>query len=299
MPAADPEFPSPGVMRACWELTKPRLSFLTVITALVGYLLGAESVSGWAFLSVFLGTSGAAGGAAALNQWAERRADAHMLRTRHRPLPSGRLQPAIAAVFGLGLTGAGAAVLAWGTTPLAAGLALLTVAFYMVIYTPLKRLTVWNTEVGAIPGALPPLIGWAAARGSLDPAGWVLFAILFCWQMPHFMAIAWLYREDSGRGGFVMAGLHPDGGRHLSRQTLIFTAGLLLASAGPLLIGAAGWLYAPFALAAGLGIGMRALSLARAPESARDAPARALFLASLAYLPTVLFAWVADHFLLG
>lgn len=298
MSAPEPIFSSSALVHACWELTKPRLSFLSVLTALVGYLLGTRGPEWVPLLAVLVGTSFAAGGAAALNQWAERHADARMHRTRLRPLPTGRVQPRVAALFGLGLTFGGSAILALGTHPLAGGLALLTVALYLLVYTPLKRLTVWNSEVGAVPGALPPLIGWAAARGQLDPAAWVLFAILFCWQLPHFMSIAWLYRADYARGGFVMAGSHPDGGRHLVRQAVVFTAGLILASLAPLLIGAASWLYAPVAVGAGAWIARRALALARTSEAGRDAPARALFMASLVYLPLVMFAWVADHFLL-
>jgi len=297
--SASPGLNSPAsrqLLRACWELTKPRLSFLSVLTALVGYLLAGAKPAFWPLLAVFLGTSGAAGGAAALNQWAERRADAAMHRTRSRPLPTGQIAPGKALLFGLLLTGAGALLLGLGTFPLAGWLALLTVALYLLVYTPLKRLTVWNTEVGALPGALPPLLGWAAARGTIDPGGWVLFAILFCWQMPHFMAIAWLYRQDYARAGFVMAGSRPDGGRHLTRQSSIFTYLLILATLSPLFLGLASWIYAPVALGASTWIGLRAWTFARALEPDRDAPARALFLASLGFLPLVMLAWVLDHF---
>lgn len=267
-----------------------------MLTALVGYLLAGAKPALWPMLAVFFGTSGAAGGAATLNQWAERRADATMHRTRDRPLPTGQISPGHALIFGLLLTGAGSLLLGLGTHPLAGWLALATVALYLLVYTPLKRLTVWNTEVGALPGALPPLLGWAAARGTIDPGGWALFAILFCWQMPHFMAIAWLYRQDYARAGFVMAGAHPDGGRHLTRQTLIFTYLLIIATFSPLLLGLASWIYAPVAILSCAWIGLRAWNFARAAEAARDAPAKALFLASLGFLPLVMLAWVLDHF---
>ena len=187
-----------------YELTKPRLSFLSVLTAIVGYLSANPTRDLSVLLSLLFGTSLAAGGAAVLNQWMERDADAKMVRTRERAIAAGRVQPLHAFIYGSILSALGCFLLFIGANALAGTLTAVTVVTYILLYTPLKRLTTWNTLVGAIPGALPPLIGWAAATGKIDLLGWVLFAILFLWQMPHFFAIAWTYRKDYAQGGFVM-----------------------------------------------------------------------------------------------
>ncbi len=187
-----------------YELTKPRLSFMSVVTAVAGYL-SADPIRDFSVLfSLLVGTSLAAGGAAVLNQWLEREADAKMVRTKDRAIPAGRITPIHAFIYGMGLSILGCWLLYKGANLLACTLTAATIASYVLLYTPLKRFTTWNTLVGAIPGALPPLIGWAAAEGRISTLGWILFAILFLWQMPHFFAIAWTHRKDYAQGGFVM-----------------------------------------------------------------------------------------------
>lgn len=203
--------------RARWadygELTKPRLSMMSVITVLAGYLAADPERQPFTLFCLLLGTALAAGGAAALNEWMEREEDARMVRTARRPLPAGHLTPTAALVFGLLLCGAGLGLVALGTTWLPACLTLITVAAYLGLYTPLKKLTVWNTEIGAIPGALPPLIGWSAATGSVSGLGWTLFALLYAWQMAHFSAISWICRDDYRRGGFRLRSLQDPNGQ--------------------------------------------------------------------------------------
>ena len=187
------------------ELTKPRITFLVLVTAAVGYALGVgNSFHPGVFLSLLVGTALVSGGASALNQWMERDADALMARTASRPLPSGRLSPADALAFGLSISVVGLALLAGAVNGLTALLAAVTLATYVLAYTPLKRVTSLCTLVGAVPGAIPPMMGWAAARGTLSREAWALFAVLFLWQLPHFLSIAWIYREDYARAGFPM-----------------------------------------------------------------------------------------------
>ena len=186
------------------ELTKPRITSLVLVTAAVGYAVGGGgALSAVNFLLFMVGTALLCGGASALNQYLERDADARMTRTSRRPLPAGRITPSDALAFGLAISAVGLVVLA-GVNLLTLALGAASLLSYVLAYTPLKRVTSLCTIVGAVPGALPPLMGWAAARGSLGPAGWGLFAILFLWQLPHFLAIGWLYREDYARGGFPM-----------------------------------------------------------------------------------------------
>ena len=279
-----------------YELTKPRLSFLSVVTAVVGYLAADPARDLSVLVCLLAGTSLAAGGAAVLNQWLEREADARMARTRDRPVAAGRVAPDVALFYGLVLSLGGCAILLAGTHPLAGALAAGTVASYVLLYTPLKRWTTWNTLVGAVPGALPPLIGWAAAEGAVSPLGWSLFLILFLWQMPHFFAIAWTHRRDYRQAGFVMlSGSDPSGAR-VARQALLFTAGLVAATFLPVLLGQATWAYGLVAGVTGAYLLRPAVRFVRA--SKRDAPARRLFLASIAYLPAVLVALVLDLWLL-
>ena len=196
---------TPGRFADFCELVKARLTALVVVTTLAGFYMGWSGAMDWRRLfNALFGTWLVASGSAALNELLERRTDAAMHRTRDRPLPSGRMSPDAALLIGFGLVVGGLAYLALLVNLLAATLAAVTMATYLFAYTPLKRRTPLNTLVGAIPGALPPVIGWAAATGTLDKGAWTLFAILFCWQMPHFLAIAWLYREDYARAGFVM-----------------------------------------------------------------------------------------------
>jgi protoheme IX farnesyltransferase len=275
------------------ELTKPRITLLVVFTALVGFVMAAPGpVSGAALTPALLGIALVAGGASALNMLMERDTDALMHRTRARPLPAGRLRPAEALLFGLVLSGLGLGTLAWLSGGLCAAVALVTWASYLFLYTPLKRRTSLSTLVGAVPGALPPVIGWAAARGGLEPGAYVLFAILFLWQVPHTLAIAWIYRDDYARGGLpVLPVLDPEG--HLTgRQTVIHSLALLLVSLAPAVAGGAGWIYLAGAVALGTGLLVFAVRLAVVRSVAA---ARALFLASVAYLPALFLLLLVDR----
>jgi len=267
------------------ELTKPRITLLVVFTALVGFVT-ATSVSPWTglLLAALSGTGLVAAGASALNQVMERATDALMHRTRSRPIPAGRIRPAEAALFGASLTLAGLAILATLCGPLAALVAFSTWASYLFLYTPLKRRTHLATIVGAVPGALPPVIGWAAASGSLEPGAFILFAIVFLWQIPHFLAIAWLYRDDYERGGFPMLPVIDREGKLTGRQAVLHSVALLVVSLAPVAAGLGGTLYLAGALVLGVGLTLAALRLARARDLAA---ARFLFLASVLYLPAL------------
>jgi protoheme IX farnesyltransferase len=274
------------------ELTKPRLSSFVLLVVALGAWLGSRgAIEPSTLLLAVLGTALVAGGANALNMVIERDLDARMARTAGRPLPSGRLEPTEAAIFGAAITVLGLGLLA-GTTPLAALLAALTSASYLLVYTPLKRRTTLNTHIGAVPGALPALIGWAAARGTLDAAAWTLFALVYLWQIPHFLAIAWLYRDDYARGGFRMLPSADPEGIVTGRQALLGAAALLPASLLPALAGLAGTLYFAGALLLGAWFIRRALAFALARTAAT---ARQLLRASLVYLPAILALLFADQ----
>lgn len=282
-----------GVAADYLELSKPRITLMVTLTALVGYVLGARGPMAAPHLAATLfGTALVAAGASALNMLLERRSDALMLRTRARPLPSGRLRPAEALACGLALTTTGLAALAWLAGPLAALVALATWASYLFLYTPLKPRTSLCTVVGAFPGALPPVIGWAAARGALEPGAFVLFAILFLWQIPHFLAIAWIYRDDYARGGLPMLPVLDPDGRITGRQAVANTLALLVVSLTPTAAGLAGSLYLAGAIVLGLAFSAVAVWAAalRTPRAAR-----ALFLASLVYLPALCALLLADR----
>lgn len=269
------------------ELVKARLSFLTLATAMAGFALGAQGAWGWLLAAATMaGTALSAAGAAALNQWWEREHDARMRRTRDRPLPAGRLQPADALLAGLTLSVTGVACLAVFANLLAAALAAATIVFYLLVYTPLKRVTTLNTIVGAVPGALPPLIGWTAARGSINAEGLTLFAILFLWQMPHFLAIAWLYREDYAQAGFRMLSEGDDRAALTGRQAVVYALALLAVSLLPAVFFGYSAVY--FYGALFLGGGFVALAGNFACSGGTVAAARGLFLASIAYLPLLL-----------
>ena len=218
------------------ELVKARLTLLVLLTTAVGYYLGAPAqLDVMAMLRVFLGTALAAGGAAALNQWWERRLDALMDRTKSRPIPAGRMTPAVGLFLGLALSVAGVIYLARACNFLTAALAAFTIALYLFAYTPLKRISDANTLIGAIPGAIPPMIGWAAARNELGVGAWSLFAILFLWQLPHFFALAWMYRADYSRAGFRMISSDDDSGARSSSQSVLFCMLLIIISGIPTL----------------------------------------------------------------
>jgi protoheme IX farnesyltransferase len=282
-----------GVAADYFELSKPRITLLVVLTTLVGYVLGARGrVAAPHLAATLAGTALVAAGASALNMLLERRTDALMLRTRTRPLPSGRLRPVEALACGLALTSTGLAALAWRAGPLSALVALVTWASYLFLYTPLKARTSLSTVVGAFPGALPPVIGWAAARGALEPGAFVLFAIVFLWQIPHFLAIAWIYRDDYARGGLPMLPVLDRDGRITGRQAVANSLALLVVSLTPTAAGLAGTTYLVGAVV--LGLGFSAVAVWAAAERSPRA-ARALFLASLAYLPALCAFLMGDR----
>jgi protoheme IX farnesyltransferase len=272
-----------------WRTTKPDVTSLIAVTTAVGFYLGtADAASGFsliALLNVLLGTVLVASGAAALNQWMEYPFDARMRRTLRRPIAAGRIDPNHALTFGVFLSLAGLAYLLLAAGELPSLLALATLAGYLCCYTPLKRITPLCTLVGAIPGAAPPLIGWAAARGHLDPQAWVLFLIVFLWQFPHFMSIAWMYRDDYDRAGYLVLPERRSRVRFVTLQTLLPIISLLPVTLLPLFAGAPRWHYSIAALA--LGIGFLYFG-ARFTRRRSGSSARRLLLASVIYLPALL-----------
>jgi protoheme IX farnesyltransferase len=272
------------------ELIKARLTLLVLLTTAVGFYLGSESpVDYMALFHVVFGTAAAAAGAAALNQWWERRADALMRRTKMRPIPAGRMPPLQALLVGIALSFFGGGYLAIVCNLLSAALTAITIAIYIFAYTPMKRASTANTAVGAIPGAIPPMIGWAAARGSIGAGAWSLFAIVFLWQLPHFFAIAWMYREDYSRAGFRMISSDDRTGERSASQSVFFCILLLVIAGLPAFLGIATFVYlAVELLLSGLfiAVAMRFLRM-RTPNAARS-----LFIASIVYLPLLLAALV-------
>jgi protoheme IX farnesyltransferase len=283
------------------ELTKPRLSLLSVLTALVGYLAALPGLSGvegpvcsgWTLLAVLVGTALAAGGVAALNQWLEADTDARMSRTRDRPIPSGKVTTGSAFVLGWSLCAAGLALLFAEVNGLSAGFALATMICYLAIYTPAKRWSRWSTEVGAVAGALPPLIGWTAAEGRVSTLGGILFTVLLLWQIPHFMAIAWTYRRDYAAVSFPMLPVRDAGGAKVAGWSFACTLILVAVTLLPVELGYCGAAYG--LVAAGLGgwFLWRAGGFLR--PAGREAAARRLFFASIIYLPLLLAALVVDR----
>ena len=274
------------------DLTKARLTTLVLLTTLVGFYLGWHGPMNYLLmLNALAATALVASGASALNQLLERESDAKMPRTRNRPLPSGRLQPTSVMLFG-GITSvAGLLYLALAVNLLTAVLGAVTLVSYLFIYTPLKRITWANTLVGAIPGALPPLMGWTAARNELGGAGWALFAILAFWQLPHFFAIAWMYRDEYAKAGFVMLPhVDPDGSR-TAQQSISNTLALMLASLFPFVWHISGEFYLVSAIILGAIFLFFAIQFSRQMTRAR---ARQFFLASIIYLPLLLTALVLD-----
>jgi len=262
-------------------LTKPRITLLIVLTALVGFVL-AGGAFGLTAIALLAGTALVSSGSGALNQVLERESDASMRRTANRPLPSGRIQPAEALFLGLLLSAGGLLILAFAVNLLTAALAGLTLVTYGLIYTPMKKFTSLATVVGAIPGALPPVGGWAAATGTLASPALVLFAIVFLWQMPHFLAIAFLYRDDYRRGGMPMLPVVDTDGHFTALQVIIYNAALLPVSLLPSTLGLAGGSYLAGAVLLGLGLNVAGFLFAR--QRTRES-ARRLLLASVIYLP--------------
>ena len=274
------------------ELTKPRITWLILVSTAVGYYFGRSN--GWhlvQFLNTLLGTGLMASGTAALNQWYERDSDQLMKRTQERPLPSGRLQPWPAFWFGVAVSLAGALELGFCVNWLTSQLCVATLVMYLCLYTPLKQKTWWSTTLGAIPGAMPPLIGFAGAAGMLTPDASVMGAILFLWQFPHFYAIAWMYREDYSRAGIQMLPVVEPDGRSTARQIILYSVLLIPVSVLPKILGMTGWIYAVGAIALGLwflNAGVQ-VSLDRTRPKARK-----VLLTSVVYLPALYALMVLD-----
>jgi protoheme IX farnesyltransferase len=275
------------------DLTKPRITFLIVLTSAAGFCLGARTGVNYATLfHAMFGIALLSSGIATLNQYIERDLDSLMRRTQMRPLPTGKLSPNEALIFGIALTATAEAYLALTTNPLTALLGLTVIAGYLFCYTPLKTRSTLSTFVGAFPGAMPPLIGWTAASGHMSTGAWVLFAILFLWQFPHFLAIAWMYREDYERAGIVMLPVVEPDGRVTGQQIVAYTLMLLPVSLLPTLVGISGTVYFFGALALGL---LFLYSSLRAAFSKSRQQARRLLLASVLYLPLLFVLMVLNQ----
>ncbi len=274
------------------SLTKPRLNLLVVASSAAGYYLGASGTPDAGRMAlVVIGTALVAAGAAVFNQVLERHADALMRRTRGRALPDGRLTPADASSYGAVLSVGGVALLALNSA-LAAALAVATLIIYIAVYTPLKRRTPLSTIIGAVPGALPPLIGWTASHGQVSLAGATLFGIVFLWQIPHFMAIAWIYRDDYAKASFPMLPVVDPTGKRAGRQAAAYAAALVVLGTAPTVIGLSGAAYLAVALTLGLMLFALAVRFAARPA---DDSARQLFLGSIAYLPILWIAMIANR----
>ncbi len=277
-----------------YELTKPRMNFLVVITTMVGYYMAGRDRHDWPLLlSAVIGTALTAAGASVLNQYIEREHDKKMPRTRNRPLPAGRLQPIEALAYGVALGITGVAVLTFFVNPLTAILGAITLLTYLFVYTPMKRVSSLNTVIGAIPGAIPPMMGWTAGTGVLSVEAIALFAILFIWQMPHFLAIAILYKNDYAAGGFVMLPNEDDENLSMTvRQIIMYGLTMIPVSVVPSMVGLCGSIYFTIALMLGIAYLSYGVSLA-ASRSRLDA--RKLFFASIIYLPLLLAAMMFDR----
>jgi protoheme IX farnesyltransferase len=274
-------------------LTKPRITWLILMSTGVGYFFGAKD--GWQWLTLLhtiVGTGLIASGTAALNQWYEREADGKMRRTQARPLPSGRLTPGKALVFGILISAAGFADLWFGANPLAAMLGLITLLCYLFIYTPLKQRSPHSTTFGSVPGAMPPLIGFAAASGTLTWDAWVLFAILFLWQFPHFYAIAWMYKEDYARAGIRMLPVVEPDGKSTARRIMLYSIALIPISLMPKYFAMAGNIYLYGALVLGLLFLYYGLRI-RTDRTRQQA--RRVLLASVVYLPLLFSLMLLDR----
>jgi protoheme IX farnesyltransferase len=280
-------------MKDYLELTKPRITLLILVCTAVGYWFGCGVSFHWGVLAhALLGTALLASGTSALNQWYEVDSDAKMRRTRGRPLPAGRIKRTHGLIFGLLVSAAGFADLWCGTNRLAAALGLFTLLSYLLVYTPLKQRSPACTTVGAIPGAMPPLIGYAAAGHGIDAGAVALFLILFVWQFPHFDAIAWMYRDDYARGGIRMLPVIEPDGESTARRILLCSLLLIPISLAPVVLGMTGVLYTAAAIAAGLGVVYFGARMGRERTLPR---ARALLLATVFYLPALLGVMVLDR----
>lgn len=276
------------------ELTKPRLSFLSVVTALVGYAAARPGWHAMEFWSLVIGTCACAGGVAALNQWMEQDTDALMKRTADRPLPTGKITTGSAFVLGCLLCSTGLGFLFVKVNGLATIFTLLTIVSYLAVYTPAKRWSRWSTEIGAVAGAFPPLIGWSAATGGVSALGWILFGLLFFWQIPHFMAVAWTYRRDYSAVHFPMLPVRDHEGGQVARWSLLNTLALIAVSLLPSFLNLTSICYAGVTVLLGAWFIARAVSFLR-PDG-RDQAARKLFFTTIGWLPLQLGALVTDRF---
>jgi protoheme IX farnesyltransferase len=274
------------------DLTKPRITGLVLVTTLIGFFMGTRGPIAPALLvHTLLATAFVAAGASVLNQYLERDLDGLMRRTKNRPLPRGRILPIHALAFGVGLSAAGVLYLTLFANLLAGTVAAITVASYVFVYTPLKRVTPLSTLIGAVPGALPPLGGWAAATGSLGIEPWVLFGIVFVWQLPHFLAIGWMYKDDYSRAGFPMIPVLDKEGYITGRHMLAWSVALLPVSLMPSLLHLTGVAYFVGALVLGLLFLLTSLGFIL---SRTESAARRLFLVSILYLPLLWGFMVLD-----
>ncbi len=280
-------------MNSYLELTKPRITWLILMSTAIGYFFGWDGTwNGWLLLHTILGTGLIASGTAALNQWYEHDADAKMLRTNKRPIPSGRVNASNALWFGIAIAVLGFVELSWSVNLLTGLLGLFTLVSYLFVYTPMKQKSWLSTTVGAVPGAMPPMIGFAAAKGALTVEAWILFAILFLWQFPHFYAIAWMYREDYGRAGIRMLPVVEPDGNSTSRQMVAFSLALIPVSLLPAFYAMSGKFY----LVGALMMGMAFLYASWQVFSDRSLiNARGVLKASVIYLPLLYCLMVLDR----
>lgn len=275
------------------ELTKPRITLMVILTAFVGFLLASSNgpINGMLLIHALLGTGLVAAGASALNMVLEWEADSRMRRTERRPIPSGKLSVGQAIFFGSILGTAGILYLFWSVNVLTALLAMISLGLYLMVYTPLKRKTPLCTIIGAIPGAIPPVMGWTAMTNSIEFTALWLFAILFLWQLPHFLAIAWLYRQDYARGGFSLLPIYDPNGTRTGRHIILQSISLMVVSILPPLLGLFGHVYLAGALILGAVFLVMAVRLA---ITKTNVAARYLLLTSVLYLPLLLALMVAD-----
>ncbi len=285
-----------SLIRDLWELTKPEISFLVTLSALAGFLLASRTgLDLAALIYTVLATALTSGGSGVLNHYREWTIDAKMRRTQNRPLPAGRINPTSAALFGGCLVLSGLALLVIFINLLTAVLALTTVVLYLALYTPLKRVTTYNTLIGCFPGALPALGGWTAATGSFGLGGWLLFGMLFTWQMPHFLALAWMYRTDYERGGFQMLPVVDRSGDSTAYQTLLFTGLLVLLSILPTVFHLTGWTYTIGVLVLG---GYFLVPSIRFLYERTNRVAKQILKASIVYVPALVGLIILDRFIL-
>lgn len=276
-------------------LTKPEITFLVTISSLAGFILASsDGVDGWTLLWAMVGIPLTSAGGCALNQVLEVEPDASMKRTANRPLPAGRIPVKHATWFALGLIAAGVGILCPLTNPLTGVMAALTVALYIWVYTPLKRKSTWNTLVGTIPGALPVLGGWTAASGSFGAGGWALFGVLLCWQMPHFFALAWMYRKDYGESPFLMLPSGDKKGDQTAFQMILFSFLMIVFSIAPVVLGLSGIAYLIGAIAFGAWF---MVHVGRFWQTRSVQHARAVLKASVMYIPLLLAAIILDRLL--